>query len=62
MLPSKQRGGGRVNHDPCGCQYQDCRYLVLCPTHRAEFEERHKQAFEEYRANRAPKVAGESHG
>lgn len=43
-LPSKLRGAGRVNTDPCGCQYQNCRYIHLCPEHEAEQAKRHTEA------------------
>lgn len=49
-LPSKLRGAGRVNTDPCGCQYQNCRYIVLCDQHKAEFLQLHNQAAADHRA------------
>lgn len=42
--------------DPCGCRWRRKdeldRWLVMCKTHEAEYQERHKRAMEDYRGRR----------
>ena len=48
-----RRSPRRVTLLLCGCSFEGERWLTLCATHRAEFDELHARAMADYR-NRPP--------